>query len=95
MKKSSPRPYQNLLHSEYPEKNQTKVNELAIKNITSAESKKLICKEVNREVEPRVDEKTAGEPEIARAAIRRAVEKAVEEAVDKAIDKSIEAIKKQ
>ncbi len=95
MEKSSPHPYENLLFSEYPDKNQAKVNELALKNVTLKTLKEETAEQINKQIEPKVEEKTANLPELARMAARKAIKKVVNEAVDKAFDAATEAIMKK
>jgi hypothetical protein len=92
MRQAAPKPYENLQFADYPDKNEASVNALACKNVTSNEAKKIIAKEINEKIEPKVDAKTANYDPVARAALRKAVEKTVEELVDKAVDEFIKTI---
>jgi Ni,Fe-hydrogenase I large subunit len=98
MRQAAPKPYENLQYADYPDKNGASVNALASKNIASNEAKKKLAKQINEELEPRVNEKTVDYDYVTRMAVRKAVEKAVEEFVDKAVDefmKNINNIDKQ
>jgi hypothetical protein len=86
MQQAAPRPYENLLFSDYPEKNGSKVNALAWTNVTSKTAKEPIVDEINEKMQRRVDEKTAGQDLLIREAMRKATRKAIEKLVDETID---------
>jgi hypothetical protein len=92
MRQAKPKPYENLLYEDYPDKNESSVNALACKNVTSNEAKKKMAKEINQQIEPKVDAKTADYNPIARAAINKAVEKTIDQLVEKAVDEFIKKI---
>jgi hypothetical protein len=86
MEKAAPKPYQNLLYADYPNKNGLRVNALAHKNVTSIDAKKRISDKVNKQLEPRINAETTHMNPAATTALHKAVEKTVEKAVDKAVD---------
>jgi hypothetical protein len=85
MKKAAPEPYENLLYVDYPDKNEARVNALACKKVTSDEAKKRICDQINEEIQPEVEAKTAEGGPMAQMAARKAAEKTVEKLVDEAV----------
>jgi hypothetical protein len=86
MQAAAPEPYKNLLYRDYPDKNGSKVNELALKNVTSDEAKKKIANQINELIKPKVDEKTGNMNPLVAAAFRKTIEKAVDESVNAAVN---------
>ena len=95
MRKSSPKPYENLLYEDYPEKNAAKVNALALRNITADESKDQIANKINEQIQPLVDEQTASMASRVKLFFKKIVEKSVEQAVNRSVDLFIEKMKKR
>jgi predicted dinucleotide-utilizing enzyme len=94
MRQAAPEPYKNLLYKDYPDKNGSKVNELALKIVTSDEAKEQIANKINELIKPKVDEKTDNMNPIVAAAFRKTIEKAVEQSVNAAIDTFIKSVDK-
>ncbi|UJR08197.1 hypothetical protein I4U23_012470 [Adineta vaga] len=92
MKSVSPKPYKNLLYSEYPEKNRAKVNTLALHYATSDTSKKNLSLEVNKQIQPKVEQELVGKNSLVQKGIKKAVEIAVEQAISRAIDAVVKNI---
>ncbi|CAF1336084.1 unnamed protein product [Adineta steineri] len=92
MTKASPEPYEDLLLSDYPEKNLSKVNALALKYATTKEAKQQISNDINEKMKPKVEAKIANLNPLAQKAVRKAVKKSIEEAVDKSVDEAIKKI---
>ncbi|CAF4791665.1 unnamed protein product [Rotaria sp. Silwood1] len=94
MRKASPDSYENLYIKDYPDKNESSVNDLALKNVTKDEAKQGIANQINQQIQPKVDEKTNDMNPLTRQAFRKAVEKTIEKLVDKSVDAFIEKMKK-
>ncbi len=94
MRETAPGSYENLFYADYPDKNRSQVNMLACKNITSDEAKKQIVNQINEQIKPKIDAKTADMNPIAAEALKKTVEKTIEQFVDKAIDSFVKNLDK-
>ncbi|CAF1185545.1 unnamed protein product [Rotaria sordida] len=91
MRKAAPERHENLLYYDYPDKNGSKVNELALQNVTSEVAKKKISQGIYEQIKPKLDEKTSGDP-LGREALHKVVEKTIEVSVSKAVDATMKTI---
>ena len=86
MRKAEPNDHRGLNMRDYPDKNENKVNGLAIHDVTSNEAKHQIAREIYAEVDPTVEEKTAGRNKLVRMTTKKAVHFAIRQAVGRAVD---------
>ncbi|CAF1113728.1 unnamed protein product [Adineta ricciae] len=87
MHKASPDSYKDLYIKDYPEKNEKQVSKLAIHNVTSNEVKHQIVEEINGEVDPIIDAKTAHLNKLVRTATKKTIHIAIEKSVRIAVNK--------
>jgi hypothetical protein len=86
MQRASPRPYEGLLYVDYPTRNRADVNDLARRRVISKRLKDEISEEVYRNLEPTIEDKTAGMNSIASWLAKKAAKKAINVAVSRAVD---------
>lgn len=86
MTKSAPDDYFNLNIKDYPDKNERQVNELSIHNVTANEVKRQISREIYAEIDPTVEQKTAGRNKFIRVSTKKAVHFLIRQAVGQAVD---------
>ena len=95
MKTLAPEPYEKLFYKDYPDKNASEVNALALKNVTSEEVRKEMADEINQQIRPKVDEQIANMNPAAKRLFQKLVEKTVEEAVSKVVNAFIDKMHKE
>ena len=86
MKRCASKPYKNLLYAEYPQRNASRVNELALRNVTSDEVKKNMAQKINEQIKSEVDEYTANMHPAVKLSLEKTIEKLVEEVVNRSVD---------
>jgi hypothetical protein len=86
MHDASPKPYQGLFYVDYPEKNRTKINDLARQIVASDEIKKQIFDQVNEHLRERIESQIADMHPCLRTLTLNTIKTAIELAVDRAVD---------
>ncbi|CAF4833103.1 unnamed protein product [Rotaria socialis] len=66
-----------------------RINAMALEKVTPKEAKNRIREEVNKQLEPKISEKTANMNPIASKLARKAIIAVVDEAINKAVDKVV------
>lgn len=87
MREAAPEPFENLLFSDYPDKNGSKVHEMTVKNAILENMKNQMVDEINQQIKQKLDA-IPNMPHL----VREAIYKAIKEAVNKAVDAAIKQI---
>jgi hypothetical protein len=85
----APEPYCGLLFSDYPDKNASKVNQIARQRVTSDEAKQQHINQINENLEPSFESQTADWDSLSQENARSFITELIEKLLKKAIDRLI------